>query len=33
MAHLAAALSLPVIVYAVLFTERWKMLVNASGGA
>jgi hypothetical protein len=31
-AHLAAARSRPVIAYAILFSERFKMLVDASGG-
>lgn len=33
MTHLLLALSLPVIAIAVLFTDRLRMLVNASGGA
>jgi hypothetical protein len=31
-AHLAAALSRQVIAYAILVSERFKMIVDASGG-
>jgi hypothetical protein len=31
--HLAAALSLPVGAFLILFSDRFRMLVNASGGA
>jgi hypothetical protein len=30
-AHLAAAVSRPAIAYAILFSERFNMLVDASG--